>query len=65
MKSKIIVFVSACAVSSSLGAQTKWDMPTPYSDGDIEGAPAAMQQEAGGIVARLATSKPRSSAAPT
>ena len=34
MKSKIIFIVAAFA-ASSLHAQTKWDMPTPYSDGEF------------------------------
>lgn len=35
MKSRIAVLVAASAVFGLAQAQTKWDMPTPYSDGEF------------------------------
>ncbi len=35
MKSSIAVLIAASAVFSAAHAQTKWDMPTPYSDGEF------------------------------
>jgi TRAP-type C4-dicarboxylate transport system substrate-binding protein len=32
---RTIVAVAALALSAGAGAQTKWDMPTPYSDGEF------------------------------
>jgi len=35
MKSRIAVLLAACAVFGAAQAQTKWDMPTPYADGEF------------------------------
>src|SRR3990170_7638619 len=35
MKSRIAVLVAASAAFGLAQAQTKWDMPTPYSDGEF------------------------------
>ncbi len=35
MKSRFAVLAAALAVSGIAQAQTKWDMPTPYADGEF------------------------------
>src|SRR5947208_15960237 len=32
---RTIVAIAALAISAAASAQTKWDMPTPYSDGEF------------------------------
>jgi TRAP-type C4-dicarboxylate transport system substrate-binding protein len=32
---RLFVFAASMALASAAGAQTKWDMPTPYSDGEF------------------------------
>ena len=32
---RLAIFAAAAIVASGAGAQTKWDMPTPYSDGEF------------------------------
>src|SRR2546423_5674463 len=32
---KTIIAIAALAISGGVSAQTKWDMPTPYSDGEF------------------------------
>jgi len=35
MKARFAVLLAACAAFGAAQAQTKWDMPTPYSDGEF------------------------------
>src|SRR5690242_2062830 len=32
---RLFTFAASMALAASAGAQTKWDMPTPYSDGEF------------------------------
>jgi len=32
---KTIIAVAALAISGAASAQTKWDLPTPYADGEF------------------------------